>query len=416
MGWGGAFFALVVATLFYNPGLVESGKLLVWIDGAFYTIAPDGTQKTLIVETGQSVRFEASPGCYGLVRAPCWLQFGRFLTRLPGETIPLPLEPADIWINPAVSWSPDGTHLAYTIANTALNRTELRIFNVITQKSQTLAADVEASTRPVWSHACARAFEAPQCRLAFRKLSPKGDSLAEVVALVPTRGLSQTWTIPGGFVPILGWTADDRLIYSNEAYSIARAIYVSDESPVLDMPTGVQYPTNSPEADYAVYYQVFRAEGLGCRLTNLLRRGPGPDACQRRGIWISDRQGQHPRLVYSTEATSRRGGFNSDPIWSPAGDAFLIFHEGQAIYHDLATRQTEVWYQDVPYGPRTDPVFSPDRRAIAMIVGDQAGAEQIDDRLLILGHRLKPMSVDLEVKRGVRLIAWLPPATDLYLR
>lgn len=413
LGWGLALSVLLFATLVYDPGLTEAGQLLVWLDEAFYTVSLDGAHTVLIAETGRNFSHEASPGCFGSARAPCWIQYNTFLQRVPdGPRQRLPLQQNDFWINSTVSWSPDGFHLVYTVANRATGQTELRLVNAFTLESQTLAGNADPSTKPVWSRTCALAYDSPQCHLAYRESLPReGASGPRLVALTPSLNISRTWIITGQIVPTLAWLPDDRLIYSRNSIEIdLSAVYAGDQSPVVNLPDGRQATGALSRANRVVYYEDYRTGSLSCKLTNLIKA----DACQRRGIWLSDYQGGEPRLIYSVEAGSRRGGYNAGPIWSPNEEAFIMFDEGRVIYRDANAQRTEIWYEGVRSGPRARPVFSPDGQAVALVIGGDPDTVGSGGQLLIAGHRIKPVILNLESKKGLRVIAWLPPEVDLY--
>ena len=407
--WVGAILVIVLATVFYRPAAAKTGSLLIWMNNKIYVMDIDTLTLQRVGPADSNEVMVPSPGCHGQVDAPCWVTAGVNLYTVNDPSRGssnqarnlLPSE-GYAWLDDvAVSWSPDGRWLAYTVFDTANNQAELRIYNAATGDATMIAVGVDPTIAPAWSAGCAEGLESANCELAF-KIKPVDDGgdnpVSGLVSLDLTTGERHEWKIPPGSIFELGWTQDGKLVYSQPKRHFH---YAADGTPAYNMPSASQLANMSPDARYTVYYQPFT-----------LADCPAADeaeSCMHLGIWLSDHNdGIDDRsLVYSTNLSkSQQRGLNFVPVWSPFGNGFVFFHDGKLIYYDLSQHEATIWYKPLGDKLRSLPVFSPNEEAVAFV--DNQGQGHSEYRLLVINPRLQPIEHIIETKNGFRVLAWLP--------
>jgi hypothetical protein len=406
--WVGAVLVVVVATLFYRPAAAKTGSLLVWLNNRIYVMDID----TLNLErVGPALPDEVmvpSPGCLGLTKTPCWVtaDVNLYTVRSLGGSATsvgaLPVGEGYEWIDDvAVSWSPDGRWLAYSVFYLAGNQAELRLINAETGETNALAAGVDPDIAPAWTAGCAAGLDQPDCELAY-KTNPVNVGVEEVaprlVALNLTSGAKREWEIPTGSIFELRWTPDNELLYSQPKRHFRR---VEDGTPAYPIPSASQLANMSPNARYTVYYQPFTLADCPA--------GNEAEACMHVGVWLTTNNDDRnePQLIYSTDLSKPQvRGLNFVPVWSPLGNGFVFFQNGKLIYYDLVQQEAAIWHKSAGDKLRSLPVFSPNEEAVAFV--DNEGKGYSEYRLLVVNPRLQPIEHIIDTKTGFRVLAWLP--------
>jgi len=406
--WVGAILIIVLATLFYQPAAAKTGSLLVWLNNRIYVMDIDSLN---LERVGPALRDEVmvpSPGCYGLTETPCWVTAGENLyvvqsfRNTPSSLGALPFGQGYDWIDgAAVSWSPDGGWLAYSVFDVANNQAELRIVNVESGETRVLATGVDPKIAPAWSAGCAAGPDQANCEVAY-KTKPVNVGEVEVVpslaALNLATGAERVWEIPAEPIFELHWTAADELLYSRPKRHFR---YAENGTPAYPIPSASQLANMSPDARYTVYYQPFTL--ADCPASN--ERAD----CMHVGVWLTtnDNGQNEPRLIYSTNLSEPQArGLNFVPVWSPFGNGFVFFQDGKLIYYDLQRQEAAIWHKSLGDKLRSLPVFSPNEEAVAFV--DNAGQGFSEYRLLVVNPRLQPIEHIIDTKTGFRVLAWLP--------
>jgi hypothetical protein len=419
--WAGAVLLVVLVTALYQPSTAKTGSLLVWQDGEIYVLDIDSLRWELVGPAATVSLALPSPGCLGQVKAPCWVAVGPKLypvgnSASPEITIPGEAEDATL------SWSPDGLHLAYVDLAENSRKFQLRIFNVATSEGKTLTIRVDPTLRAAWSSGCVAGLAAPTCQLAYKTSQVKtpgqssshllvpawadelrpgylSDPWNELVTFTPLTGARQTWPVPVGSIAELRWTTDNTLLYSQPRNYFHRA---RDYTPAYQMSPGSQLANMSPDGRYTVYYEPFTQKECQAERPN--------GGCWFLGIWLADNERPKERqLVFSRELSKAgEGKLNTDPFWSPAGDAFGLFREGNLVYYDLKQHKAAIWYESLAGQLTSTPVFSPNEEAVALVT--QPAGSSARYHLLILNPRFKPLEHVIEAQEGFRVLAWLPHA------
>ena len=404
--WVAAILIIVLATVFYKPAAAKTGSLLIWLNNKIYVMDIDSLN---LQRVGPALANEAmipSPGCNGQGQGPCWVTAGQNLypidlpsQRVSQSALLLPLGDGYTWLEDMVpSWSPDGRWLAYAVFSQADNQAELRIYSAATGEGQTLATGVDPTIAPAWSPGCAGGVDQPNCELAY-KTRPVNIGVKEVptalVALNLATDQARTWPLTAESIFELRWTSAGRLLYSQPKRYFR---HVEDGTPVSNTPLASQLANTSPDGKYTVYYQPFTL--ADCPETD------EAESCMHLGVWLTDGTGD-PRLIYSAKlADSRSGGLNFVPVWSPLGNGFVFFQDGQLIYYDLQQQEATIWYKSLHGKLRSLPVFSPNEEAVAFV--DNQGQGYSEYRLLVINPRLQPIEHIIDTKTGIQILGWLP--------
>ncbi|MBE7554765.1 MAG: hypothetical protein HS126_27250 [Anaerolineales bacterium] len=417
--WVGAVLLVVLVTVFYQPATAKTGSLLVWQDGEIYVLDIDSLRREPVGPAAPAALILPSPGCLGQVKAPCWVAVGPKIYSVgdsasPEITVPGEVEEATL------SWSPDGLHLAYIDLAENSRKFQLRIFNAATGQGKILAIKVDPAVTTAWSRVCAAGLMAPTCQLGYKAAqgealsqpSPRllvpawagelrpdyvSGSWSKLVTVTPLTGVRQSWPVPVDSIFELRWTADNALLYSQFRNYFHRA---QDYGPAYQMSPGSQLANMSPNARYTVYYEPFTQKECQAE------RPKG--GCWYLGIWLADNERPKERqLIFSRELSKAgEGKLNADPFWSPAGDAFGLFREGNLVYYDLKQREAAIWYQSLAGQLTSPPVFSPHEKAIALVTQPAGSSTQY--HLLVLNPQFKPLEHLIEAQQGFRVLAWLP--------
>lgn len=417
--WVGAVLLVVLVTLLYQPAAAKTGALLVWQDGEIYVLDIDSLKQEPVGPAAAVASILPSPGCLGQVKAPCWVAVGPKLYPVGGSASPEITVPGDAE-DATLSWSPDGLHLAYVDLAENSRKFKLRLFNPATGQGQTLAIRVDPAVPAAWSSGCRTGLAAPTCQLAYKAsqakaLSPSSSHLLvpawaseirlddlsdpwnELVTFTPATGMRQTWPVPVGSIYALRWTAGNTLLYSQPQEYFHRT---KDYTPAYQMSPGSQLANMSPDGRYTVYYEPFTKKECQAE------RPKG--GCWFLGIWLADNdQREERQLIFSRELSKAgEGKLNSDPFWSPAGNAFGLFREGKLIYYNLKQHEAAIWYESLRGQLTSSPVFSPNEEAIALVTQPAGNSTQY--HLLVLNPQFKPLEVVIEAQQGFRVLTWLP--------
>lgn len=407
--WVGAVLVIVLVTVFYQPAAAKTGSLLVWTKNRIYVVDIDSLILTRVGPAEGDEVIVPSPGCFGQTRTACWVTAGQnvynvelAITDESDSTHLLPVGEGLRWIDSAVSWAPDGLHLAYSLFDEASNQAELRIFNAANADVQVVASGVDPAIAPAWSADCATGLASAQCELAF-KTNPVNIGVKEVlprlVAVNLVTGEQRDWEIVSEPIFGLRWGPDGKLLYSQPKRHFR---YAENHAPAYQIPSASKFAGMSPDGMYTVYYQPFRLEGCQPQST-------AENECLHLGVWLASQaeDAGDPRLIYDVDlSNSRQDGLNFIPVWSPRGNSFVFFQEGNLIYYDLEQHQATIWYKSLRGKLRSLPVFSPTEEAVAFV--DNQGQGFSEYRLMVVNPRLQPIEQIIDTKSGFRILAWLP--------
>lgn len=407
--WVGAVFVIVLVTVFYQPAAAKTGSLLVWTKNRIYVMDIDSLVLERVGLANANEVIAPAPGCFGQTATACWVTAGQNVYNVDragqGQSAPassLPVGEGFRWLDSAVSWSPDGLHLAYSVFHEAGNRAELRIYNAQTMAVQTVAQGVDATIEPAWTASCAGGLQADSCKLAF-KTDPVNIGIEEVlprlVAQTLATGEQQTWELPSQSIFELRWGPADKLLYSQPKRHFH---YAEDYTPAYNMAPASKLGNMSPDGIYTVYYQAFK-------LQSCLAAETDEEACLHLGVWLAGRseETQEPKLIYDVDLSQpRTAGLNFIPVWSPDGKAFVFFQEGNLIHYDVSQGEATIWYKSVRGKLRSIPIFSPNGEAVAFV--DNQGEGFSEYRLVVVNPRLQPIEHIIDTKSGFRVLAWLP--------
>lgn len=405
----GAALAMVLLTLFYQPGVAKTGSLLVWLDGDLYLQDIDTHSRTPVgpAETVEAVA--PSPGCLDQVEAPCWVAVGPTLYHIHADgttaAAPIPLDAGVRWIDARVSWSPDGLNLAYAVILKLNRLTELRLYNAATGQTKVIAAVVDPTLPVVWSPGCAAGLDSPTCQLGFKLIVPAfvETALAQpaaesnwLVAYDTPTGAQHIWYVPGDPISTLRWNYAGSLLYSRPADTFYRA---QDRTPAAPISPGSQAVGLSPDGRYTVYYE--SSTHKECQA----ERPQGK--CWYLDVWLAGNSPANRRLIYSADlAQAEPGRPDLKPVWSLHGEALVWVQAGQLLHYEVPQPQAQLWYAGLQAQLTSAPVFSPYGRAVALV--DQAQAGSPEYRLLVIDPRLQPLEHLITAQRGFHVLAWLP--------
>ena len=407
--WVAAILIIVLATVFYRPAAAKTGSLLVWLNDKIYVMDIDSLNLQRVGPALAGETIVPSPGCTGQAEAPCWVTANRNLypVDLPGQgsgysDVVLPVGEGYSWLDEVtMSWSPDGNWLAYSVFSQADNQAELRLYNPITGETKVLATGVDPEIAPAWRAGCAAGLTSPDCELAY-KTRPVNIGVKEVapavVALNLASGQVRQWELMAEPIFELRWTATGELLYSQPKRYFH---HTTDGSRAYTIPTASQLANMSPDGQYTVYYQPFTL--VDCPAAD------EAENCMHLGVWLTEENGGSvdPRLIYSANlAEPHARGLNFVPVWSPLGNSFVFFQDGQLIYYDLRQQEAVIWYKSLGDKLRSTPVFSPQDEAVAFV--DNLGEGYSEYRLLVINPRLQPIEHIIDTKTGFQVLAWLP--------
>jgi hypothetical protein len=394
--WVGAILIIVLATIVYQPAAAKTGSLLVWTRNHVYLMDIDTLDLQRVGPADPDELMTPSPGCFSLLEVPCQILVGERLYQIDlngdeGSVTErtLPLEPGTR-LGEAVSWSPDGLHLAYMIVQGDAGAAELRLYETLTGEIKFRQPEVDPAVAPAWTAGCAEGLAAEGCELGYKK------SAARLVGLKPATGEIREWTISPEPIFELRWSPAGVLLYSRPKRHF---INPETNAPAYHLPPGARLANLSPDAAYAVYYQPFTL--TDCQAEE--------EECLHLGVWVA-RTGDadvRPELIYSLNlAEDQLGGLSFIPTWTPLGEAFVFIQSGRLIYYNLANQEAAVWYKPLAGKLRSVPVFSPDKEAVAFV--DNQGQGYSEYRLVIVNPKLQPIEHVIETKEGFRVLAWLP--------
>lgn len=397
--WVGAVVVMILATIFYQPAAAKTGSLLVWTKNRVYVMDIDSLLLRRVGPAAAGERLTPAPGCFGRTETPCWVVVGEWLydvspdrsqqaseRRLPGAG-------AD-WLDAAVSWSPDGLHMAYVVRNESADTSELRLVDATTLAVKIIVPDVDPAVAATWTAACAEGLNVAGCKIGYKKI---GTDSSEIAALALAANEETVWPVSAETVEELRWTRERQLLYSPGQ----RQFYeIGSPSPLTELPPGGQLANVSPQGTYTIYYQPFRLREC------VTEAG---EECLHLGVWLirNGEEAAEPALIYNLDLTeSRGGGLNFIPVWSADEQSALFFQDGQLLHYDVPTGETTIWYQPVTGKLRSVPIFSPTGEAATFV--DNQGQGYSEYRLVVVDPKLQPIEHIIETETGFRLLAWLP--------
>jgi hypothetical protein len=423
--WVGTILLVILVTVFYQPAAAKTGSLVVWQDGGIYVLNLDSLKQEWVGTAAPKAVITPSPGCLGQVKVPCWVAAGTKLYLVgAGDTFEksIPLETGARWLDAAVSWSPDGLHLAYPVLPRDHAQIELRVHNAASGETRLLASGIDPGVAVAWTAGCIAGLEASACQVGYKLAAAPAtqaslrsrpvipawaDELpaaslarpfAQLATMRPLTGEQQTWPLPVEAIFELRWTADNTFLYSQPEHYFHR---VRDNTPAYQISPGSQLANMSPNGRFTIYYEPFTQKECQAE------RPKG--GCWYLGIWLADGGPAKVQrsLLYSRELSQAGAGrLNADPFWSPRGDAFVLVREGQLIYYNLKIREAASWYQSLRGQLTSAPAFSPQGEALALAYHDPE--TPLRYHLLVINPQFKPLEHIIDAQEGFRVLAWLP--------
>jgi hypothetical protein len=223
----------------------SSGDILFWQDGGLYTLNPETTQTTRITPALFADRrlTEVSPGCHGLIEAPCWVLIGHVIYHLSGRGVPLPIAPTHKWVNAPATWSTDGLHLVYSVADVATGERVLLVYNALFDFAWELDRGVDDAIKPAWSPGCVE-HRLETCDLAYGKRHATGLQVVVVNMKTLTR---QVWPFVSSRGNILRWSAAGDLYQGRLDW-----FYLPSGQPVLETNFSQQHLALAPTGQAAL--------------------------------------------------------------------------------------------------------------------------------------------------------------------
>jgi hypothetical protein len=399
--WAGAFAVVFLATVFYQPAAAKAGALLVLTNNRVYVMDIDTLTLERVAPADPGEVVAVSPGCRGETSTPCWVAVSGRLYRIDlgagGSEIretALPVQAGYRWSDSAISWSPDGQLLAYSLINESNGQFDLRVVDVASEDVLLQAEDIDPDVATAWAVGCASGFTAPDCYIGYKKMpgqQVQGGFLATLIGYNPATDTTRQWSVTPERLFELRWSPDNMLLYSRPKRYFLRA---DDYSPAFKLPSGGQLANISPDANYTVYYQPFTLES--CET----------DSCVQLGVWLEPVTTSERRLIYNAPLDQYSRGLNFIPSWTRDSQELVFFQGGQLIHYDVSTGQGTIWYKGVGDKLRSLPVFSPNEDAVALV--DNQGQGHSDYRLLVINPRQEPVEHVIETETGFRILAWLP--------
>jgi len=436
---------IIMASLIYQPAAAKTGFLLIWLNHKVYVMDIDSQE---IYPVGPAPRVAAitpSPGCLGQVKAPCWvvIEDKIYQVNAPGEAATGHdlLQDDETWLNSAMSWSPDGLHVAYTVAHSLTQRSELRLYEPPTQQAERLGFDSDPTIAVAWSHDCAAGLGAT-CEIGYKTVvtesydlqknltptlsylgegvkspplplnegdvggikggrvsinaSPKTEISPTLVAYNPTTHSQHEWQISLEPVFELRWSPDNRLFYSRPS----RHFYSAEShEAAYHVPKGATVANVSPDMAEMIYYQTFTLSD--CQDANR--------KCVYLGLWLV-KYGQNGaaqrQLIYNADLVEPVKGLNYIPTWSRLTHDLVFFQEGNLVYYDQDKNEAAIWYKSLRGKLRSNPIFAPNKQAVAFV--DNQGNGVSAYRLMIINPWLQPIEKFIVAENGFQILAWLP--------
>ena len=291
--WASAIGLVVAATMLYQPAAARTGSLLVWTNNRIYVMDIDTLTLERIAPADPGDLIAPSPGCKGMVDAPCRVLVNNRLYQVEvgggGSDVTaaqLPLNEGFRWENSAVSWSPDGQHLAFTLRNEKTNEYQLQVVDVTSRQIVLQANDVDPDVAAAWSPGCAEGLNAEICKIGYKKMPAQkgqGGFLATLVGYTPVTQKVEQWSVSPEKLFALQWAGNDMLLYSRPKRHF---IYADDHTPAYSMPQGGQLANVSPNGKYTVYYQPFTLEGCSGEADT--------NNCLHLGVWLESKEREGP--------------------------------------------------------------------------------------------------------------------------
>lgn len=388
--WLGAMSYLAACVLLGQAALdvPSPGRILYWQSDTIYTIDVDGRNQQRISPAlrADEREVEVSPGCHGLVAAPCWVLIGRIVYHLSGRGTPLPVQSGEMRTFAPAAWSPDGRHLAYIVVDEATDDRVLKVYNAWLDISWEVDHGIDATIKPVWSTGC---HDGPRgdCRLAY---GTRTATKPQVTAMHLETGTRRHWSIVPGRGHLLQWLADGRLVQGHTRW-----------------------------------FEI--ANGKPLTMATLGEAGLSPDG---RLLNYVDRVGSEPTVVViqSTEVPQQTdqiylpppSGSMVDnwagPFWRPDAQAWIMLDRGQLFGYNMQEGLVPLWQQNPPLEMVLDYAFSASGNGFAILHGyASANPERPAQQLTVLQVGEPPQIVRPRQMQTLILLAWLPPGNTPYL-
>lgn len=401
--WVSAVVLVIAATMLYQPAAARTGSLLVWTNSRVYVMDIDSLtlERVAPAEPGEPV--SVSPGCTGVADAPCRVLVSQRLYQVAvgaggshAAESALPVPVGLRWRDTAVSWSPDGQHLAYSLYNEETDTFNLQVVDAASGQIVLQAEGIDPDVAVAWTAGCAEGLNVETCKLGYKKMPAQNGQgvLATLIGYTPATQAVEQWSISPEPIFELRWADDGVLLYSRPKRHFIRA---DDREPAYDMPASAQLANLSPNSQYTVYYQPFTLEGCQAADTN---------NCLNLGVWLQSNAAENRTLIYNLPVNDQIGGLNFIPVWSPFGNQFVFFQDGKLINYDLTKQEATIWYKGLTGKLRSVPVFSPNEEAVAFV--DSQGQGFSNYRLLVVNPRLQPVEHIIDTNNGFTVLAWLP--------
>ncbi|MDM8529284.1 hypothetical protein QUF58_13900 [Anaerolineales bacterium HSG24] len=404
--WIVAILGIVVVTLFYQPTAAKTGSLLIWMNNKLYRMDIDTLTIEPIAPASRNEAISVAPGCLHQTETPCWVTVENRLYRVTphqnSSMVSLTM-PNEQWPDSAVSWSPDGHHVAYTVVNRVRNQLELRLYDATNQTATIVAHDVDPLIPVAWNSRCGDGLT-DDCLLAYKTVFTQSaftqsafTQSATLVSLNLMTKNTQEWAMPPESLTELRWSPDDTLLYSGNGRSFHR---IDNHAPAYNLSTGATIANIAPDASQIVYYEPFTIRG--CDSTNNVD-------CLYVGVWLKQWASEPDKrdLVYSVHlATTDGDGLTFIPTWNQSNNGFVFFQEGNLVYYDAINQEAVIWDKSLRGKIRSMPVFSPNKEAVAFV--DNQGQGVSEYRLKVINPRLQPVDHVIETETGFRVLAWLP--------
>jgi|GEM_PF-5900920 len=135
--WIGAILIVFLATIFYQPAAARAGSLLVWTNNRVYVMDIDTLTLERVAPAAADETIIPSPGCHERTNEPCWVIVGPRLYRVDvgagGSEVresSLSFSEDYLWEDSAISWSPDGHHVAYSLLKKGTDQFDLHVIDV----------------------------------------------------------------------------------------------------------------------------------------------------------------------------------------------------------------------------------------------------------------------------------------------
>ena len=196
--WLVVIIGLISVTIFYQPAAAKTGSLLIWMNSKLYRMDIDTLTIESIAPATRHESISVAPGCLHQTQTPCWVGVENrlyYITPHQNSSMVSLTTRNERWPDSAMSWSPDGQQVAYTVVNQVSNQLELRLYDAVERTVTTVASDVDPLVPAAWSVGCADGVD-DGCLLAYKTIVTQSDDETVLVSLNLTTKDKQTWAMP----------------------------------------------------------------------------------------------------------------------------------------------------------------------------------------------------------------------------